>query len=1070
MSRIFISYSHRGNGLRWKEDLLKELVVFEKHGVLDVWHDDEMKLGENWHARINAAMKEAGLAVLLLTNEFLESEFVRTCELPELKRRHEKEGLRIAPILCERCDWEADPWLASLQIKPRVQTNPAPLATLPKTDADQALRRMTLEIAEEMSLVALTKLSRSGQPPPPVKIYLDKFPLTRCSGLREDRLIGREQELALLDLVFAQPHTAIASLIAWGGAGKTMLVQHWLQRLQHEKWFGTRRVYAWSFFSQGTKEDRQASEDTFLAHALDWFGVQCEPTLSPWDKGRLLADAVARERTLLILDGIEPLQYPPGPMGGQLRHVGDDESHLRAAGVQSLLKHLARRAGDEPPVFDSFLCLVTTRVWLADLSDFQRYKGSPRGSVLRVDLGNLTDEAGAALLHHTGANRAGTAEIKLNNKELLDASHEVGGHALTLTLLGRFLAREHIGDIRRRGLVKFDEADRTIQGGTTFKLLAAFENWFNRRGAFYQQSLTVLRLLGLFDSPVNAACISTLRKPPVIDGLTEPLLRTSFDGIPGGANQQPIGEEEWNTATSFLADFGLITRYSETANSELLLDCHPLIREYFATQLKNSNPSGWREAHSRLYSFLNVATSQYPDSLEELMPLYQAVTHGCYAHRYEETFLWTLDPRIGRREVKYSVHHLGAFGSELRAVACFFDKPWTDIAEDMDESSQAWLFAQAAQCLFAFGRLTEACQAIQRALELELKRISERGEFDLEIDFVAIEKKSGAKFADQLRKSKKEIAGLRFGCNASKITTTISEVKLTLGEINHAIEVARHSVDYADRSVHTPSRIMSRCTLSHALHQAGQLADAMSCLSDIQKIVKEREDDESITIGAFAPYVNSELSLAASERVAWGATCHNFQTVSGDALFLADACRSIEEWGLKIFELPLPRNTLIEFGFDHLVLGRAALYRTILGRIGCDPAAGDTLPEYISASFSLARVHLPSALHRFRCSGYQDYVPPSLLACAWLHCLEGDMRGSRFDLDEAWDIAERGPMRLHMADIHLSRARLFFREKSYPWKSPQDDLAAAEKLINDCGYRRRDEELADAKLAILFAS
>lgn len=39
--------------------------------------------------------------------------------------------------------------------------------------------------------------------------------------------------------------------------------------------------------------------------------------------------------------------------------------------------------------------------------------------------------------------------------------------------------------------------------------------------------------------------------------------------------------------------------------------------------------------------------------------------------------------------------------------------------------------------------------------------------------------------------------------------------------------------------------------------------------------------------------------------------------------------------------------------------------------------------------------------------------------------------------------------------------------KNYPWESPAADLAAAEKLINDCGYHRRDEELADAKHAIL---
>jgi len=65
-------------------------------------------------------------------------------------------------------------------------------------------------------------------------------------------------------------------------------------------------------------------------------------------------------------------------------------------------------------------------------------------------------------------------------------------------------------------------------------------------------------------------------------------------------------------------------------------------------------------------------------------------------------------------------------------------------------------------------------------------------------------------------------------------------------------------------------------------------------------------------------------------------------------------------------------------------------------------------------------------------------------------------------------------MKLFLADIHLHRARLFFREKEYPWnkdengkpRGPKDDLAAAEKLINDCSYHRRDEELADAKAAL----
>jgi len=89
-------------------------------------------------------------------------------------------------------------------------------------------------------------------------------------------------------------------------------------------------------------------------------------------------------------------------------------------------------------------------------------------------------------------------------------------------------------------------------------------------------------------------------------------------------------------------------------------------------------------------------------------------------------------------------------------------------------------------------------------------------------------------------------------------------------------------------------------------------------------------------------------------------------------------------------------------------------------------------------------------LQSARKSGDATFLPPVLLSTAWLHFLKGDPASARAELDEAWGIAERGPMRLHMANIHLYRARLFFREKVYPWESPQADLAAAEILMEMC--------------------
>ncbi|MEZ6141566.1 MAG: hypothetical protein R3B84_13420 [Zavarzinella sp.] len=126
------------------------------------------------------------------------------------------------------------------------------------------------------------------------------------------------------------------------------------------------------------------------------------------------------------------------------------------------------------------------------------------GSQLRVDLGNRSEEAIAALRHHAGAKRARAAEIEADDPELIAASRGVDGHAITLNLLGRFLARAHGGDVRRRDMVKFKEADRKGQGGTTFKMLAAFENWFDKCGEFgARRLLTILRLISLLIVPQN---------------------------------------------------------------------------------------------------------------------------------------------------------------------------------------------------------------------------------------------------------------------------------------------------------------------------------------------------------------------------------------------------------------------------------------------------------------------------------------------------------------------------------------------------------------------------------------
>ena len=146
-------------------------------------------------------------------------------------------------------------------------------------------------------------------------------------------------------------------------------------------------------------------------------------------------------------------------------------------------------------------------------------------------------------------------------------------------------------------------------------------------------------------------------------------------------------------------------------------------------------------------------------------------------------------------------------------------------------------------------------------------------------------------------------------------------------------------------------------------------------------------------------------------------------------------------------------SRLLALGLAHLALGRLSIYSGLLG-LGLDTDA--------ARNIGIAVVNLRGA-------GQIQELPRGLLTRAWLRFLDGARIGydsAKADLDEAWEIAERGHMRLYLTDIHLVRARLFCRVKSYPWQSPAADLAAARKLIKQCGYLRRKKELEDAECKI----
>jgi hypothetical protein len=203
-------------------------------------------------------------------------------------------------------------------------------------------------------------------------------------------------------------------------------------------------VFGWSFYRQGTSAET-SSADEFFDAALHWFGDPDPRIGTSWQKGERLAKLVADRRTLLVLDGLEPLQNPPGAQEGRLREPS----------LQALLRELA--------AFNKGLCLITTRIPVTDIADHERT------SALRRDLEQLSSDAGAQLLR--------ALNVKGHDAELREASEEFSGHCLALTLLGSYLTDAFDGDIRRRKELSEHLAHDVRHGLHARKVMESYQTW-----------------------------------------------------------------------------------------------------------------------------------------------------------------------------------------------------------------------------------------------------------------------------------------------------------------------------------------------------------------------------------------------------------------------------------------------------------------------------------------------------------------------------------------------------------------------------------------------------------------
>jgi hypothetical protein len=144
-NQVFISYSHVD--AEWLQRFRVHLKPFERNAQINVWDDTKIRVGQDWKQEITQALKKTKIAVLLISANFLASDFIASNELPPLLEAAEKDGAIIMPIILSPCGITLFSDLSRFQsVNPPSKT----LEEMTKGEQERFLLRLTEEILKQL--------------------------------------------------------------------------------------------------------------------------------------------------------------------------------------------------------------------------------------------------------------------------------------------------------------------------------------------------------------------------------------------------------------------------------------------------------------------------------------------------------------------------------------------------------------------------------------------------------------------------------------------------------------------------------------------------------------------------------------------------------------------------------------------------------------------------------------------------------------------------------------------------------------------------------------------------------
>ncbi|MGZ8941208.1 MAG: toll/interleukin-1 receptor domain-containing protein [Methylobacter sp.] len=108
MIRVFLSYSHADE--KYRNELAKHLKILQRQGIIETWHDRCLLPGDNWASGIDRNLRNADIILLLISIDFINSEYCFDLEMTEAITRHDRGEAIVIPVILRPCHWTGLPF------------------------------------------------------------------------------------------------------------------------------------------------------------------------------------------------------------------------------------------------------------------------------------------------------------------------------------------------------------------------------------------------------------------------------------------------------------------------------------------------------------------------------------------------------------------------------------------------------------------------------------------------------------------------------------------------------------------------------------------------------------------------------------------------------------------------------------------------------------------------------------------------------------------------------------------------------------------------------------------------